>query len=219
MNVYVINRIARTVPLTETFKGVMPFLASDFLRIAALLFFPALSLALVHASEPAFPTTKETNDEDEPENRFAGRAGDRRRGRLAGGSADGDAEGAPPRPHLERAPEPHQALVRQDRQGVGRQAPSARSTRPCSWAARRRSCSTRRATAWPHRLDHSHLLGRALSRARCSSCPSSRAAERGSSQAFWTYVNARAGRVQGRQAAVAALTNDGSSSTSPRPRA
>jgi C4-dicarboxylate transporter DctM subunit len=35
------------VPLTETFKGVMPFLASDFLRIAAMLFFPALSLVLV----------------------------------------------------------------------------------------------------------------------------------------------------------------------------
>jgi C4-dicarboxylate transporter DctM subunit len=30
------------VPLTETFKGVMPFLASDFIRIAALLFFPAV---------------------------------------------------------------------------------------------------------------------------------------------------------------------------------
>ena len=49
MNVYVINRIARTVPLTETFKGVMPFLASDFIRIAALLFFPALSLVLVRS--------------------------------------------------------------------------------------------------------------------------------------------------------------------------
>mgnify|MGYP001003683562 FL=1 len=49
MNVYVINRIARTVPLTETFKGVMPFLASDFLRIAVLLFFPALSLVLVRS--------------------------------------------------------------------------------------------------------------------------------------------------------------------------
>jgi tripartite ATP-independent transporter DctM subunit len=47
MNVYVINRIARTVPLTETFKGVMPFLASDFIRIIVLLFFPALSLVLV----------------------------------------------------------------------------------------------------------------------------------------------------------------------------
>jgi len=47
MNVYVINRLARTVPLAETFKGVIPFLASDFVRIAALLLFPALSLVLV----------------------------------------------------------------------------------------------------------------------------------------------------------------------------
>jgi tripartite ATP-independent transporter DctM subunit len=47
MNVYVINRIAETVPLSETFKGVVPFLLSDFLRITALLFFPALSLVLV----------------------------------------------------------------------------------------------------------------------------------------------------------------------------
>jgi hypothetical protein len=28
------------VPLTETFKGVMPFLASDFLRIAAAAVLP-----------------------------------------------------------------------------------------------------------------------------------------------------------------------------------
>ncbi|HEY0886952.1 MAG TPA: TRAP transporter large permease subunit, partial [Ramlibacter sp.] len=47
MNVYVINRIAHNVPLTETFKGVVPFLLSDFLRIAVLLFFPVLSLVLV----------------------------------------------------------------------------------------------------------------------------------------------------------------------------
>ena len=47
MNVYVINRIAETVPLSETFKGVVPFLLSDFLRITALLFFPAISLILV----------------------------------------------------------------------------------------------------------------------------------------------------------------------------
>jgi TRAP-type C4-dicarboxylate transport system permease large subunit len=37
------------VPLTETFKGVMPFLASDLVRIVTLLFFPTLSLFLVHA--------------------------------------------------------------------------------------------------------------------------------------------------------------------------
>lgn len=49
MNVYIINRLARDVPLVETFKGVMPFLASDFIRIALLLFFPAISLYLVRA--------------------------------------------------------------------------------------------------------------------------------------------------------------------------
>jgi len=48
MNVYIINRLAKDVPLVETFKGVLPFLASDFVRIAALVFFPAISLVLVH---------------------------------------------------------------------------------------------------------------------------------------------------------------------------
>ena len=47
MNVYIINRLARDVPLTETFKGVMPFLASDLLRIVLLLFVPGISLVLV----------------------------------------------------------------------------------------------------------------------------------------------------------------------------
>jgi tripartite ATP-independent transporter DctM subunit len=47
MNVYIINRLAKDVPLTETFKGVMPFLASDFLRIVLLLFVPSISLLLV----------------------------------------------------------------------------------------------------------------------------------------------------------------------------
>ena len=47
MNVYIINRLAKNVPLTDTFKGVVPFLLSDFVRIAVLLFFPALSLVLV----------------------------------------------------------------------------------------------------------------------------------------------------------------------------
>jgi TRAP-type C4-dicarboxylate transport system permease large subunit len=49
MNVYIINRLAKDVPLSETFKGVMPFLASDFIRIGLLLFFPAISLWLVRA--------------------------------------------------------------------------------------------------------------------------------------------------------------------------
>ena len=48
MNVFIINRLARDVPLVETFKGVMPFLLSDFVRIAMLLMFPSLALVLVH---------------------------------------------------------------------------------------------------------------------------------------------------------------------------
>lgn len=48
MNVFIINRLARDVPLVETFKGVMPFLFSDFIRIALLLMFPSISLYLVH---------------------------------------------------------------------------------------------------------------------------------------------------------------------------
>jgi tripartite ATP-independent transporter DctM subunit len=49
MNVFIINRLARDVPLVETFKGVMPFLASDFIRIALLLIFPSISLVLVRS--------------------------------------------------------------------------------------------------------------------------------------------------------------------------
>jgi C4-dicarboxylate transporter DctM subunit len=48
MNVYIINRLAKDVPLTETFKGVIPFLVSDFARIILLLYVPVISLYLVH---------------------------------------------------------------------------------------------------------------------------------------------------------------------------
>ena len=33
--------------MSETYKGVLPFLISDFLRVGVLLFFPVLSLGLV----------------------------------------------------------------------------------------------------------------------------------------------------------------------------
>ncbi len=49
MNVYIINRLAGNVPLVETFKGVIPFLVSDLIRIVLLVFFPIISLYLVHA--------------------------------------------------------------------------------------------------------------------------------------------------------------------------
>jgi len=48
MNVYIINRLAKDVPLTQTFKGVVPFLASDAVRIMLLVLFPVISLFLVH---------------------------------------------------------------------------------------------------------------------------------------------------------------------------
>lgn len=47
LNVYVVNGIAKDVSMNETYKGVFPFLASDVLRLLALMFFPALSLGLV----------------------------------------------------------------------------------------------------------------------------------------------------------------------------
>jgi tripartite ATP-independent transporter DctM subunit len=47
LNVYVVNGIAKDVPMNETYKGVLPFLAWDVLRMVLLLLFPAISLGLV----------------------------------------------------------------------------------------------------------------------------------------------------------------------------
>lgn len=46
LNVFVINSMAPDVPLKETFKGVLPFLASDAVRIVLLILFPTLTLWL-----------------------------------------------------------------------------------------------------------------------------------------------------------------------------
>ena len=48
MNLYIINKISRDVPMKETALGVLPFLASDFVRIALLVLFPIIPLWLVH---------------------------------------------------------------------------------------------------------------------------------------------------------------------------
>jgi len=47
LNVYIINGLARDVPMTETFRGVVPFLVSDLIRIALLIAFPVITLAVV----------------------------------------------------------------------------------------------------------------------------------------------------------------------------
>jgi tripartite ATP-independent transporter DctM subunit len=46
INLYVIQGIAKDVPLMRIFKGVLPFLAADFLHLGLLIGVPALALAL-----------------------------------------------------------------------------------------------------------------------------------------------------------------------------
>jgi len=47
LNVFVINALARDVPLSASFRGVVPFFLSDLARIALLVAFPSISLGLV----------------------------------------------------------------------------------------------------------------------------------------------------------------------------
>jgi C4-dicarboxylate transporter DctM subunit len=46
MNLYVIQGVARDVPLSRIFKGVLPFLAADLLHLVLLVLFPVLVLGL-----------------------------------------------------------------------------------------------------------------------------------------------------------------------------
>ena len=46
MNLYVIQGVAKDVPLGRIFKGVLPFLASDLLHLLLLIFFPVIALGL-----------------------------------------------------------------------------------------------------------------------------------------------------------------------------
>ncbi|OSZ74973.1 TRAP transporter large permease [Hydrogenophaga sp. IBVHS1] len=47
LNVYVVNGMAKDVPIGESYRGVLPFLASDVVRTTLLLLFPGISLWLV----------------------------------------------------------------------------------------------------------------------------------------------------------------------------
>jgi C4-dicarboxylate transporter DctM subunit len=46
INLYVIHNIAPDIPITRVFKGVLPFLAADFLHLALLIAVPGLALFL-----------------------------------------------------------------------------------------------------------------------------------------------------------------------------
>ena len=48
LNVFVINSMAPDIPLKQTFIGVLPFLLSDAIRVALLIFVPGLTLFLPH---------------------------------------------------------------------------------------------------------------------------------------------------------------------------
>ena len=47
LNVYIMNGLAKDVPMVETYKGVMIFLAWDFIRLGLLILFPGITLWLV----------------------------------------------------------------------------------------------------------------------------------------------------------------------------
>ena len=47
LNVYIVNGMAKNVPMGETYRGVMPFLISDVFRTLLFLFFPIIPLWLV----------------------------------------------------------------------------------------------------------------------------------------------------------------------------
>jgi len=47
MNVFVLQSVNPDVPLSVIFKGVLPFIAADFIRLFLLIGIPALSLCLL----------------------------------------------------------------------------------------------------------------------------------------------------------------------------
>jgi TRAP-type C4-dicarboxylate transport system permease large subunit len=48
LNVYIMNGLAKDVPMAETYKGVVPFLISDAIRMTLLILFPGITLWLVY---------------------------------------------------------------------------------------------------------------------------------------------------------------------------
>jgi len=48
LNVYVIQSIGKDIPLGKIFRGIIPYLAADFIHLAILIAFPAFTLWLPH---------------------------------------------------------------------------------------------------------------------------------------------------------------------------
>ncbi len=47
MNLFVINAMSQDVRIGDTYRGALPFVASDIIRIAILVAFPSITMALV----------------------------------------------------------------------------------------------------------------------------------------------------------------------------
>jgi len=47
LNVFVIASIAKDVPIIKTYRGVLPFLVTDVIRLILVVLFPGLALWLV----------------------------------------------------------------------------------------------------------------------------------------------------------------------------
>jgi TRAP-type C4-dicarboxylate transport system permease large subunit len=52
MNLYVIQGVAKDVPMTRIFRGVLPFLAADLVHLLLLILFPAIALGLLNWMHP-----------------------------------------------------------------------------------------------------------------------------------------------------------------------
>ena len=49
LNVFVVSGLARDVPITTIYRGVLPYLVTDVIRLGLCVAFPWLSLAVVRA--------------------------------------------------------------------------------------------------------------------------------------------------------------------------
>ena len=47
MNLFIIHSLAKDIPITQTYRGVAPFILSDIIRIGILLGFPSITLWMV----------------------------------------------------------------------------------------------------------------------------------------------------------------------------
>jgi TRAP-type C4-dicarboxylate transport system permease large subunit len=47
LNVFVISSIAKSVPIAATYRGVLPFIFTDIVRLGLVVAFPGLALWLV----------------------------------------------------------------------------------------------------------------------------------------------------------------------------